>query len=105
MIWFLLILGCFLFNPILGFLSFCLWLGLSKELSSKPLIVLDNRKSATSYIADVVLPTAISGIENGGLSYRLDQVPIELQKIINPPNNIPSDEELLSRILRKLTNE
>ena len=78
---------------------------LSKELSSKPLIVLDNRKSATSYIADVVLPTAISGIENGGLSYRLDQVPIELQKIVNPPSNIPSDEELLSTILGKLTNE
>ena len=78
---------------------------LSKELSSKPLIVLDNRKSATSYIADVVLPTAISGIENGGLSYRLDQVPIELQKIVNPPSNIPSDEELLSTMLGKLTNE
>jgi formylmethanofuran dehydrogenase subunit B len=78
---------------------------LSKKLSSKPLIVIDNKKSATSYIADVVLPTAITGIEANGLAYRLDQVPIELQQILNPPSNVPDDEELLSQILDKLTKE
>jgi len=76
--------------------------GLSKKLASRPLIVIDNRKSATSHIADVVLPTAITGIEAGGLCYRLDQVPIELKKILNPPSKIPSDEELLSQIIEKL---
>ncbi len=78
---------------------------LSKKLSSKPLIIIDNKKSATSYIADVVLPTAITGIEANGLAYRLDQVPIELQQIVNPPSNIPDDEEILSQILDKLTKE
>ena len=75
---------------------------LTSKLVSKPLILIDNRKSGTSQFADVVLPTAITGIECDGLAYRLDQVPIELKKIINPPNNVPSDEELLDQIIKKL---
>ena len=75
---------------------------LSQKLASKPIIVIDNRKSATSYIADVVLPTVITGIEAGGTAYRLDHVPIELKAILKPPSNIPSDEELFSKIITKL---
>ena len=71
---------------------------LSSKLAKKPLILIDNHSTATSYIAEVVLPTAITGIESTGLAYRLDQVPIELSKIVNPPNNLPSDEELLNRL-------
>jgi formylmethanofuran dehydrogenase subunit B len=75
---------------------------LSRKLMKKPLILIDNKRSATSYVADVILPTAITGIESGGLAYRLDNVPIELLKIVNPPNNLPSDEELLSKLVEKL---
>ncbi len=78
---------------------------LSKKLMKKPLILIDNKRSATSHIADIVLPTAITGIESKGLAYRLDSVPIELKKIISPPNNIPSDEELLDKLLIKLGTE
>ena len=77
---------------------------LSSKLAAKHLIVIDNRKSATTSIADVVLPSAISGIECGGLAYRIDNVPIELEKIINPPNNILSDQELLTLIINRLNN-
>ena len=75
---------------------------LGLKLASKPIILIDNHKSGTSQLADVVLPTAITGIECEGLAYRLDQVPIELKKIVNPPNNVPSDEELLDQIIKKL---
>ena len=75
---------------------------LSSKMAKKPLILIDNHKSATSHIAEVVLPTTITGIESGGLVYRLDQVPIELNKIINPPNNLPSDEELLNQLYESL---
>jgi len=78
---------------------------LSKKLSKKPLIVIDNKKSATSQLADVVLPTALTGVEVGGLTYRLDQVPVELVKIVNPPSNIPSDEELLTQIIEGLNKK
>lgn len=75
---------------------------LSSKLAKKPLILIDSHNSATSHIADVVLPTAITGIESSGLAYRIDQVPVELKKILNPPNNIPSDEELLNQLTEKL---
>ncbi|MHA1150146.1 MAG: formylmethanofuran dehydrogenase subunit B [Promethearchaeota archaeon] len=74
-------------------------LKLSKKLASKPMIAIDNRKSATTSLADVVIPSAITGIETDGLAYRLDHVPIELKKILNPPSNVLSDEELLQKII------
>jgi len=75
---------------------------LSSKMAKKPLILIDNHITATSHIADVMLPTTITGIESGGLAYRLDQVPIELNKIINPPNNLPSDEELFNQLYELL---
>ena len=75
---------------------------LTKKLMSKPIILIDNKQSATSYIADIIIPSAITGIESGGLVYRLDHVPIELKKIINPPSNILTDEEILDKIIQGL---
>ncbi|MFX1289643.1 MAG: formylmethanofuran dehydrogenase subunit B [Promethearchaeota archaeon] len=75
---------------------------LSKKLASKPIILIDNKKSATLNVAEVSIPSAVTGIECGGLAYRLDHVPIELKQIINPPNNIISDEEILSKLIEGL---
>ena len=71
---------------------------LSSKIAKKPLILIDNHITATSQIAEVVLPTSITGIESGGLAYRLDQIPIELNKIVDPPNNLPSDEIILNQL-------
>ncbi|MFX1502675.1 MAG: formylmethanofuran dehydrogenase subunit B [Promethearchaeota archaeon] len=73
--------------------------GMSKKLMAKPLILIDNKQSATSYVADVIIPSTITGIESAGLAYRLDHIPIELKKVVNPPNNIFSDEEILDKII------
>ncbi|MFW9902011.1 MAG: formylmethanofuran dehydrogenase subunit B [Candidatus Thorarchaeota archaeon] len=78
---------------------------LSKKLLLKPLILIDNKKSATSNAADIIIPSAITGIECEGLAYRLDHVPLELKKIVNPPNNILSDEEILIKILEGLKED
>ena len=75
---------------------------LSKKIASKPIICIDNRKSATSDIADVILPSAITGIECEGLAYRFDHVPIQLKKVLNPPKGVLSDEEILNQIIQKL---
>lgn len=58
---------------------------LSKKLLSKPLILIDNKQTATSYMADVIIPSSITGIETGGMVYRIDHIPLNLKKIINPP--------------------
>lgn len=75
---------------------------LSKILASKPMILLDNRINSSYFIADIVLPTAITGIEAGGTAFRLDNIPIQLDKLIEPPDQIPSDEELLREIREKI---
>ncbi len=75
---------------------------LSKKLMKQPLILIDNKQSATSYVADVIFPSAITGIECGGLAYRIDHVPIELKKIINPPTNVDNDEKILNKIINAL---
>jgi len=78
---------------------------LSSKIAKKPIILIDNRNSATLQLASIVLPTAITGIECSGLAYRLDHIPIELKKIINPPSKIPKDEEILNQIIQKLKTD
>lgn len=78
--------------------------GLSRKLVSKPLILIDNKRSATSSVADIIIPSNVTGIESGGLAYRLDHVPVELHKIVNPPNKIISDEEILTMIIEKVNS-
>ena len=80
-------------------------ISLSSKLAKKPIILIDNRNSATLQLASIVLPTAITGIECGGLAYRLDHIPVELKKIINPPSKIPTDEELLDKIIQILKSD
>ncbi len=67
-----------------------------------PLIVVDPFKSLTTKIADVVIPSAIAGVEVEGSAYRMDSVPLRLKKIIEPPEEILSDEEILKRILEEI---
>ena len=73
---------------------------LSKKLANKLIIIIDNRKNTTSLFAEVQLPTAITGIEADGLAYRLDHVPVQLNKLINPPSNVPTDLSLIDQIIK-----
>jgi formylmethanofuran dehydrogenase subunit B len=74
----------------------------AKNLVKNPLIVIDPETTATSLVADVVLPSAICGIEVEGTAYRMDRVPLPLKKVVEPPKSILSDEEILQRILRQV---
>ncbi len=75
---------------------------LSSKLVTRPIILVDNKNTATAQLADVILPSSITGIESGGLAIRLDNIPVELQGIINPPNNLPSDEEILKMVNKRI---
>lgn len=74
---------------------------LSSRLAKKPIVLIDNQMTATAEFADLILPMAITGVECEGLAVRLDQVPVSLDKIVDPPNRLPSDEEILHKILDK----
>jgi len=73
-----------------------------ENLVKNPLIVIDPETSATSLMADVVFPNAVAGIEVEGTAYRMDMVPLPLKKVVKPPKGVPSDQQLLQRILREV---
>jgi formylmethanofuran dehydrogenase subunit B len=68
-------------------------------LARNPLVVIDPHVSPTALMADVVIPSAFAGIEAEGTAYRMDHVPLPLRKIVDPPEDCLSDEEILKRIL------
>jgi formylmethanofuran dehydrogenase subunit B len=70
-----------------------------EHLVRNPLVVIDPHLNATSLMADVVFPSAIVGIEMEGTAYRMDRVPLPLKKVVQPPDGILSDEQILSKIL------
>lgn len=73
-----------------------------EHMVKKPLIVIDPHMNATAMLGDVVIPSRFVGIEEGGTAYRMDHVPLPLKKVVEPPEGILSDEEILKRILKEV---
>ena len=73
-----------------------------EHMVKKPLIVIDPHMNATAMLGDVVIPSAFAGIEVGGTAYRMDNVPLPLKKVVEPPEGILPDEEILKRILEEV---
>ena len=84
-------------DPVAGFPKVAV-----EHLVRNPIIVIDPHLNATSLMADVVFPSAIVGIEMEGTAYRMDSVPLPLKKVVQPPNGILGDEEILSKILEEV---
>jgi len=72
------------------------------HLVKNPLIVIDPHMNATSLMADVVFPSAFVGIEVDGTAYRMDRVPLPLKKVVEPPEGVLGDEEILKKILEEV---
>ncbi|MEM3073185.1 MAG: formylmethanofuran dehydrogenase subunit B [Nitrososphaerales archaeon] len=73
-----------------------------KHLCSKPLAVIDPHISLTAFMADVVIPCAFVGIEEGGTAYRMDGVGMILKKVVEPPEGILPDTQILDLILKRV---
>jgi len=74
----------------------------ARNLASIPVITLDPKWSATALISEVVIPTAMAGIECEGTAYRMDKVPIRLKKLVDPPPGVLPDEGVLRMILEEV---
>jgi formylmethanofuran dehydrogenase subunit B len=72
-----------------------------ERLKEIPVIVLDPKETRTSQLARVAFTTATYGINVPGTVYRMDDVPITLRPAFESP--YPSDEEVLSAIMNRLT--
>ncbi len=67
-------------------------------LEEIPTIAIDSKRSLTTEVARVVIPVAAAGISAGGTAYRMDNIPLRLQKVVDSPH--PSDEEVLGKIIK-----
>jgi hypothetical protein len=67
-----------------------------------PLITINPDMNAISRLGDVIFPTQWCGIEYAGTAYRMDSVPITLKKVVEAPPGVPTDEELLGKILAEV---
>ncbi|VUT27580.1 MAG: formylmethanofuran dehydrogenase subunit B [Candidatus Syntrophoarchaeum sp. GoM_oil] len=71
-----------------------------KHMAKIPLIQIDPYANPTTELADVVIPTAVSGVEVAGTAYRMDGVPIRTRKVVD--TDFLTDEEILDRILARV---
>ncbi len=74
----------------------------AKKLTKIPLIVIDPKFNVTAAAAQVFIPSSFVGIEKEGTAYRMDGVSLRLKKVVDPPEGILSDEEILSMLLEKV---
>lgn len=73
-----------------------------EHLMRIPKIVVDPYWSLTASVADVLIPAGVLGIECEGSVYRLDDVPLKLPRVVDPPPGVLCDTEILERIIHGL---
>jgi formylmethanofuran dehydrogenase subunit B len=73
-----------------------------KHLLKIPIIVLETKRTPTSEAAEVVIPSAILGVEAGGTIYRIDGVALEAKRVIDPPLGVRPDVETLDAIIKRV---
>jgi formylmethanofuran dehydrogenase subunit B len=77
-------------------------LAASRYISKIPVVTLERKETPTSMLSKVVIPVATSGIETGGTAYRMDQVPLKLRKVVDPPRGVFSDAVVLGHIIERI---
>jgi len=71
-----------------------------KHLKKIPVIQIDPFPNMTTLLANVVIPSAVAGIEAEGTAYRMDAIPLRVKKVID--TNYWSDEQILEKLLEKV---
>jgi formylmethanofuran dehydrogenase subunit B len=66
-----------------------------KEISKLPSVCIDPHLTPTSGVSKLHVPVAFAGVEVGGNAYRMDNVPIDMRKVVEPPAGMLTDEEFL----------
>lgn len=71
-----------------------------ENLAGMPVITVDPYENPTTLISEVVIPSAIAGIEAEGTAYRMDGLALRMKKLVDSP--YPSDEQVVSEILKSV---
>ncbi len=71
-----------------------------QHMAKISLVCIEPHKTPTTELSNIIIPTALAGVELGGTAYRMDGVPIELKKVVDPPEGLLSDSEVLKLIYK-----
>lgn len=71
-----------------------------RHLARIPLVQIDPYANPTTELADVVIPSAIVGIEAEGTAYRMDVVSLRMKKLID--TSFKTDEEIVKDLTQKV---
>nr|QNO54963.1 assimilatory nitrate reductase [Methanosarcinales archaeon ANME-1 ERB7] len=69
---------------------------IARKLRDLPIILMDPFETPTTQFASVVIPTAITGVETEEIAYRMDGLPLKLEKIVDC--KYPPDRAILEQI-------
>ncbi|MEE8403352.1 MAG: formylmethanofuran dehydrogenase subunit B, partial [Candidatus Hydrothermarchaeaceae archaeon] len=73
-----------------------------ERISKIPLVYIGPHFNLTSELADIFIPSTFAGIETEGTAYRMDTVPLNARKVVDPPKGVLSDVEILEKILKEI---
>jgi len=69
-----------------------------KHIAKIPSVCIDPHLTPTTGVSKLHVPVAFVGVEVGGNAYRMDNVPIDTRKVIDPPAGMLTDEEFLTKV-------
>ena len=69
-----------------------------RKIARLPSVAVDPHITPTTEISKLHVPVAFVGVEVGGCCYRMDNVPIESRKVVEPPEGMMTDAEFLTRV-------
>ncbi|MDD4126306.1 MAG: formylmethanofuran dehydrogenase subunit B [Methanomicrobium sp.] len=73
-----------------------------QHLKKHPFITIDPSINMASEVSDLHVPVKICGVDDGGIVYRMDNVPIQYRKVVDAPEGVPSDEEFLDAVYERM---
>lgn len=73
-----------------------------KKISKLPSVCVEPHITPTTAVCKLHVPVAFVGVETGGCAYRMDNVPIECRKVVEPPEGMLTDEEFLEQVLERV---
>jgi formylmethanofuran dehydrogenase subunit B len=74
--------------------------GVARALAKVPIVAIDSCRSITSDAAQVVIPSAISGLESGGTAIRTDGMKVSLEPFMKTDRL--AEEQILTRIMEAM---
>jgi len=69
-----------------------------REIAKIPSVAVVPDINPTTEISKLHVPVAVNAIETGGCCYRMDNVPIDARKVVEPPEGMLTDLEFLTRV-------